>query len=544
MPPPPGSRFRNTPVARNRDLKVAGSTDPPQYHKELKADLKQECYHRDLPHNKRALKKELVARLESNDLGLTYQAAPTDPLPYDKQRKSDLLEECRNPELPCNRGSLKEDLVARLENDDLGLPFDPTDSLPYHKQSKADLQEECRNRGLPRIKGHMKEDLVTSLEDDDLDQLPDSPDMSRFQFFSLPPEIRCHIYDFVFESDQDVSVALDAGAIDPRFQEFPVVHQESYLMSGRVLGMSAIPLCRSNSSEFYSAEFPCRFEKLTYTRRFALLRVCKQIYHEARDRVYSAITVRFDVNASTFGDRKSIEAVRGPNEGFEFVGNSAKHFDAQNLVANLHRIVLKPYIVGEGLRWRLIDRTDPYYYDHSVFYDFNRRHIPAPIRIDQLKNVKLVVHLSKGYHHMDERGYWGPNPDTMAEPLTNVVDTFTTNVLSQAPTLQSLEVQIQDMHYPLFFCQEQNNMEKWYPVLKPLEALRGIKKVTTGGKIKGEFAEQFVKTLERSAPKTGKEGGEKTGEDSTLIGEASTFVEEGSTLSADDSARLEKNKAV
>ncbi|KAI9704176.1 MAG: hypothetical protein M1836_007037 [Candelina mexicana] len=419
----------------------------------------------------------------------------------------------------------------------------PKGPLPYHKRSKDELIRLCHSRGLPHSKKTLKEELAERLEDDDLDWLPESPDMSNFRLFAFPPEVRNRIYDLVFESDQDIAVALDPGAINPQYSEYPIVHNENDPQWCEAKTMVSIPLALPTYFEVYMGAFPSRVSKLISTRRFALLRVNKQIYHEARDRVYSAITVRFDVTASTFGDREVIEAGaagrNGPNGGFRFVGNDAGFFDEKDLVANMHRVVLKPHARGAGLPGEGLDRSCPHY-SESTFWEFEREFVPeAPICVQKLRNVKVVVHLSKGYQHMDEQGYWGASPETMLQPLTNAVNTLTDEVLSKARLLKRLEVQIREVNYP-DVPGEAAKKEDWGPVLAPLEKLRGLKVVETAGVMTEEFAERFVRILKQPEPRAA----EAAGEDETLVGETSTFVEEGSTLQADDSVVLEKSKGV
>ncbi len=416
--------------------------------------------------------------------------------------------------------------------------------VPYKKRSKADLLELCRRRRLPHSKKTLKEDLVARLENDDLDVLPETPDMTRFPLFKLPLETRCNIYELVFASDQDVCVSIDEGSDE--YEEYPVTyHSTDPTLRHDLVDMNAIQLFIPAYQTAYMGKWPSKVKKLIHTRRFALLRVCWQIYLEARDRVYSAVTVRFDLTASTFGDREFIESHdnlrTGPNAGSKFIGNDANNFDPEDLVANMHRMVLKPHAVG--VYRKQMRAADYPGYAWSTFWGWSRKHIPVPIRIDRLQNVKVVVHVSKGYHHFDHHGYWGFAPKAMAEPLTNVVRTLTKNVLSQAPNLQRLEVQIRDVNYP--DCQGEHHRDKnaWEPVLKPLEELKGLLEVTTAGQMTEEFAKSFATTLKRKTAiqEAAEEG---AGEDSTLVGEVSTFVEEGSTIQADDSAILEKGKAV
>ncbi|KAI9775497.1 MAG: hypothetical protein M1835_005811 [Candelina submexicana] len=396
--------------------------------------------------------------------------------------------------------------------------------LKYANHKIAELKEQCKERGL--LVGGNKDQLIDRLRDSDDriaagDNAPPpkpkrGPRREPFPFTRLPPEIQMNVLDWVLAHNE------------PRCYEIPAGLPSSFFAPRIIPDMETSEVTDYGTSDSAQYEYILDPRKGTKTKpnpRRAFknhilkrLRVSAQLSGLWLRCLNMVVTMRFFVDAPLV-DSPTDTGIN--HDGLLLLQpiKSRPAFEEDDSPSSHTEVDIHASELGV---------PSP---ENIDLNDAQKKYRAAPVLISEHRRVELTF---RGPSDPDEFESTG-DCSVWSAAMTTQVDNLAHYVLLRAPKLQRLKIYSYALLRP-YEATTKSRQTHFDPILKPLEGLRGLKKVKfpANNLFTDEYIEYFTKLVTTPAPK----------KPSRVQGERSSDLEEGTTLAGEDSALLEEGSTL
>ncbi|KAI9704175.1 MAG: hypothetical protein M1836_007036 [Candelina mexicana] len=403
--------------------------------------------------------------------------------------------------------------------------------LKYANHKVAELKEQCRERGL--LVGGNKDQLIDRLGDSDDriaagdDAAPPKPKRGPrrepFPFMRLPPEIQMNILERVLAHNESSCY------------EIPARLPSSFFAPRMIPDMETSEVTDYGTSDSARYEYILDPRKGTKTkpnpRRVFKNDILKRLRVSAQLSGLWLRCLNMEVTMRFFIDAPFVDSP--PDTG----------------INHDELLLLQP------IESRPASEEDDSPSSHTeVDIHTSELSVPNPvdIHLNEAQKKYRVAPVLMSEHRRVELTFQGPlDPDEFestgdcsiwSAAMTTQIDNLAHYVLLRAPKLQRLTIYSYALLRP-FEATTKSRQTHFDPILKPLEGLRGLKKVKfpVNKLFTAEYIEYFTKLVTTPAPKEpSRVQGEPSsdleerttlvGEDSASLGEGSTLVEEGLSI--------------